>query len=49
MKAAAKAGADIRGGVLLTLAQLRLATPHQLKELLLSHPAGHRPRPPRAA
>ncbi|MER6317044.1 replication-relaxation family protein [Streptomyces sp. NPDC001581] len=37
MKAAAKAGADIRGAVLLTLAQLRLATPHQLKELLLSH------------
>ncbi|MEV7713841.1 replication-relaxation family protein [Streptomyces sp. NPDC088270] len=36
-KAAAKAGADIRGEVLLTLAQLRLATPHQLKALLLPH------------
>jgi hypothetical protein len=36
-KAAAKAGAEIRGEVLLTLAQLRLATPRQLKELLLPH------------
>ncbi|MFD3701189.1 replication-relaxation family protein [Streptomyces sp. NPDC058646] len=35
--AAAKAGAEIRGEVLLTLAQLRLATPRQLKELLLPH------------
>ncbi|WP_406003451.1 replication-relaxation family protein [Streptomyces sp. NBC_00829] len=39
-KAAAKAGADIRGEVLLTLAQLRLATPRQLKALLLSHQQG---------
>nr|MDT0521328.1 replication-relaxation family protein [Streptomyces sp. DSM 41633] len=38
--AAAKAGADIRGEVLLTLAQLRLATPRQLQELLLSHQQG---------
>ncbi|MFI6423367.1 replication-relaxation family protein [Streptomyces sp. NPDC050842] len=36
-KAAAKAGAEIRGEVLLTLAQLSLATPLQLKELLLPH------------
>ncbi|KND39698.1 replication-relaxation family protein [Streptomyces stelliscabiei] len=36
-KAAAKAGAEIRGEVLLTLAQLRLATPRQLKALLLAH------------
>ncbi|WP_329266816.1 replication-relaxation family protein [Streptomyces sp. NBC_01451] len=36
-KTAAKAGAEIRGEVLLTLAQLRLATPRQLKALLLSH------------
>ncbi|MFI0756753.1 replication-relaxation family protein [Streptomyces anulatus] len=35
--AVAKAGADIRGEVLLTLAQLRLATPRQLKALLLPH------------
>lgn len=35
--AAAKAGADIRGEVLLTLAQLRLATPRQLKAMLLPH------------
>lgn len=35
--AATKAGADLRGEVLLTLAQLRLATPRQLKELLLPH------------
>ncbi|MFI9311322.1 replication-relaxation family protein [Streptomyces triculaminicus] len=35
--AATKAGADIRGEVLLTLAQLRLATPRQLKALLLPH------------
>ncbi|MFE0580258.1 replication-relaxation family protein [Streptomyces sp. NPDC058874] len=39
-KAAAKAGADIRGEVLLTLAQLRLATPRQLKALLLPHQQG---------
>ncbi|MEU6672460.1 hypothetical protein [Streptomyces sp. NPDC046727] len=32
-----KAGAEIRGEVLLTLAQLCLATPHQLKALLLPH------------
>lgn len=32
-----KAGADLRGEVLLTLAQLRLATPRQLKALLLPH------------
>ncbi|GAA1545762.1 hypothetical protein GCM10009730_63540 [Streptomyces albidochromogenes] len=38
--AAAKAGADIRGEVLLTLAQLRLATPRQLKALLLPHQQG---------
>ncbi|MFF8918989.1 replication-relaxation family protein [Streptomyces sp. NPDC015032] len=38
--AAAKAGADLRGEVLLTLAQLRLATPRQLKELLLPHQQG---------
>ncbi|QSS95540.1 replication-relaxation family protein (plasmid) [Streptomyces sp. M54] len=36
-KAAAKAGADLRGEALLTLARLRLATPHQLKALLLPH------------
>ncbi|MDQ0757499.1 replication-relaxation family protein [Streptomyces canus] len=36
-KAAAKAGADIRGEVLLTLARLSLATPRQLKALLLPH------------
>lgn len=35
--APAKAGAGIRGGVLLTLAQLRLATPRRLKALLLPH------------
>ncbi|MER8225399.1 replication-relaxation family protein [Streptomyces sp. NPDC094143] len=35
--AATKAGAEIRGEVLLTLAQLRLATPRQLKTLLLPH------------
>ncbi|WP_405189652.1 replication-relaxation family protein [Streptomyces anulatus] len=35
--AVAKAGADIRGEVLLTLAQLRLATLRQLKALLLPH------------
>ncbi|MFF0088088.1 replication-relaxation family protein [Streptomyces canus] len=35
--AATKAGAEIRGEVLLTLAQLRLATPRQLKALLLPH------------
>ncbi|GHB30964.1 replication-relaxation family protein [Streptomyces chryseus] len=34
---ATKAGADLRGEVLLTLAQLRLATPRQLKALLLPH------------
>ncbi|MET9663636.1 helicase associated domain-containing protein, partial [Streptomyces sp. NPDC006510] len=34
---AAKAGADLRGEVLLTLAQLRLATPRQFKALLLPH------------
>ncbi|MCX5207627.1 replication-relaxation family protein [Streptomyces sp. NBC_00237] len=38
--APAKAGADIRGEVLLTLAQLRLATPRQLKALLLDHQQG---------
>ncbi|MFE0737406.1 replication-relaxation family protein [Streptomyces sp. NPDC058855] len=36
-KTAAKAGADLRGEVLLTPAQLRLATPRQLKALLLPH------------
>jgi hypothetical protein len=35
--AATKAGAEIRGEILLTLAQLRLATPRQLKTLLLPH------------
>ncbi|MFE2053382.1 replication-relaxation family protein [Streptomyces sp. NPDC059459] len=35
--AATKAGADLRGEALLTLAQLRLATPRQLKALLLPH------------
>jgi hypothetical protein len=35
--AATKAGADIRGEVLLTLARLRLAAPRQLKALLLPH------------
>ncbi|MEU5958724.1 replication-relaxation family protein [Streptomyces sp. NPDC047525] len=35
--AAAKAGAEIRGEALLCLAQLRLATPRQLKALLLPH------------
>ncbi|MGI5451447.1 replication-relaxation family protein [Streptomyces sp. CA-243310] len=38
--AAAKASADIRGEVLLALAQLRLATPRQLKALLLPHQQG---------
>ncbi|MFH8371826.1 replication-relaxation family protein [Streptomyces sp. NPDC018031] len=38
--AATKAGADIRGEVLLTLAQLRLATPRRLKDLLLPHQQG---------
>jgi hypothetical protein len=38
--AATKAGAEIRGEVLLTLAQLRLATPRQLKALLLPHQQG---------
>ncbi|MGC5360878.1 hypothetical protein ACPXCE_04190 [Streptomyces sp. DT24] len=38
--AAAKAGADLRGEVLLTLAQLRLATPRQLKALLLPRQQG---------
>ncbi|GAA3759123.1 replication-relaxation family protein [Streptomyces tremellae] len=38
--AAAKAGADVRGEVLLTLAQLRLATPRQLKALLLPRQQG---------
>ncbi|MFB6807594.1 replication-relaxation family protein [Streptomyces sp. NPDC056387] len=38
--AATKAGADIRGEVLLTLAQLRLATPLQMKALLLPHQQG---------
>ncbi|MFD4833297.1 replication-relaxation family protein [Streptomyces uncialis] len=36
-KTAARAGADIRGEALLTLARLRLATPLQLKKLLLPH------------
>jgi hypothetical protein len=35
-----KAGADLRGEVLLTLAQLRLATPRQLKALLLPRQQG---------
>ncbi|MFJ9634867.1 replication-relaxation family protein [Streptomyces sp. NPDC101175] len=39
-KAAARAGADIRGEVLLALAQLRLAKPVQLKALLLPHQQG---------
>lgn len=38
--AAAKAGADLRGEVLLILARLRLATPRQLKALLLPHQQG---------
>ncbi len=38
--AVAKAGAELRGEVLLALAQLRLATPRQLKELLLPHHQG---------
>ncbi|QIB49570.1 replication-relaxation family protein [Streptomyces aureoverticillatus] len=38
--AASKAGAELRGEVLLALAQLRLATPRQLKELLLPHQQG---------
>jgi hypothetical protein len=38
--AAAKAGADLRGEALLTLARLRLATPRQLKALLLPHQQG---------
>ncbi|MFE5563135.1 replication-relaxation family protein [Streptomyces sp. NPDC056544] len=38
--AATKAGADIRGDVLLALAQLRLASPRQLKALLLPHQQG---------
>src|SRR5207253_2156706 len=36
----AKAGAEIRGEVLLCLAQLRLATPRQLQQLLLPHQQG---------
>ncbi|GAA2433385.1 replication-relaxation family protein [Streptomyces macrosporus] len=39
-KTAARAGAEIRGEVLLTLARLRLATPHQLRALLLPHQQG---------
>ncbi|GAA2358913.1 replication-relaxation family protein [Streptomyces cuspidosporus] len=39
-KRAARAGAEIRGEVLLALAQLRLATPHQLKALLLPDQQG---------
>lgn len=39
-KAAARAGAEIRGEVLLALARLRLATPHQLHRLLLPHQQG---------
>nr|WP_237542703.1 replication-relaxation family protein [Streptomyces sp. SID4919] len=39
-RTAAKAGADLRGEVLLTLARLRLATPLQLKTLLLPHQRG---------
>lgn len=38
--AATKAGADLRGEVLLALAQLRLATPRQLKALLLPRQQG---------
>lgn len=38
--AVTKAGADLRGEVLLTLAQLRLATPRQLKALLLPRQQG---------
>ncbi|MFH8371375.1 replication-relaxation family protein [Streptomyces sp. NPDC018031] len=38
--AAAKASAELRGEVLLCLAQLRLATPRQLKALLLPHQQG---------
>jgi hypothetical protein len=38
--AATKASADLRGEVLLTLARLRLATPRQLKALLLPHQQG---------
>ena len=38
--AAARAGAEIRGEVLLTLARLRLATPHHLRRLLLPHQEG---------
>ncbi|MFJ3439108.1 replication-relaxation family protein [Streptomyces cyaneofuscatus] len=38
--AVAKAGADIRGEVLVTLAQLRLATPRHLKALLLPRQQG---------
>ncbi|WP_461087944.1 replication-relaxation family protein [Streptomyces deserti] len=47
--AAAKAGAEIRGDVLRCLAQLRLATPRQLKSLLLPHHQDTRLRPSRAA
>ena len=36
----ARAGAEIRGEVLLTLARLRCATPDQLRRLLLPHQAG---------
>ncbi|MFF5721256.1 replication-relaxation family protein [Streptomyces buecherae] len=36
----ARAGAELRGEVLLALAQLRLAKPRQLKELLLPHQQG---------
>lgn len=36
----ARAGAEIRGEVLLTLARLRLATPEQLRGLLLDHQEG---------
>ncbi|MFB7032652.1 MULTISPECIES: replication-relaxation family protein [unclassified Streptomyces] len=47
--AAAKAGADLRGEVLLALARLRLATPPSAQGAAAALPAGHRPRPPRAA
>jgi hypothetical protein len=36
----ARAGAEIRGEVLVTLARLRLATPEQLRALLLNHQEG---------
>jgi hypothetical protein len=39
-RGSARAGAEIRGGVLAMLARLRLATPEQLRAMLLPHQQG---------